>query len=233
MNFLKIIKGNKLRPYTPPKVTGLPPISRYGDANPYYVAPDFVNKHSVVYSIGIGNDFSFDEDMIAAFGVVTYAIDPTPQSLAVFNQIKNSNIHFLNCGIGSSDETKYFKVVKQKSNYMSAHLSEDGKKTDGVKFSIRSVPSLMKDLRHSHIDVFRIDAEGAEFNAIPHMFENNIYPTQVIFEIHPKLFSKIPGAADKLQDTNSLTELMENSGYSCTHVSPRGTEISWIRSYLL
>src|SRR2546422_4337553 len=45
------------------------------------VAHTALRKDSVVYSLGVGTDISFDLELIARTGVVVHAFDPTPRSV--------------------------------------------------------------------------------------------------------------------------------------------------------
>jgi hypothetical protein len=45
------------------------------------VRPSGMSQESVVYSIGVGEDISFDLELIRRFGVQIHAFDPTPRSI--------------------------------------------------------------------------------------------------------------------------------------------------------
>ena len=42
---------------------------------------DSLSQNSVVYSFGVGEDASFDIDLIKEFGLKVFAFDPTPKSI--------------------------------------------------------------------------------------------------------------------------------------------------------
>ena len=44
------------------------------------VCTGWLQPDAVVYSVGVGDDISFDRDLIARFGVTIHAFDPTPAS---------------------------------------------------------------------------------------------------------------------------------------------------------
>ncbi|WP_271201908.1 FkbM family methyltransferase [Methylopila turkensis] len=221
--------------FAKPRVSAQVSLMKFGDPNAYFAAGEFLGPDSVVYSIGIGADFSFDTDIGSRFGIPTYAFDPTPQSAALYATLPNpGKLRFMNVAVGAADGESVFQVVKDKKNYMSAYSGKGAADvpTKEVRFKVRSVPSLMKQFKHGHIDLFRIDAEGAEFAVLPHLFANNIFPTQIMFEIHPTLFGVSDGA-EAFKSAEDLVELVRSKGYEVIHVSRRGTEISFVRSYLL
>jgi hypothetical protein len=57
----------------------------------FYIIPSFLNKDSIVYSFGVGEDISFDEDVITKFRCKVYAFDPTPKSKLFVEKHTNSN----------------------------------------------------------------------------------------------------------------------------------------------
>jgi hypothetical protein len=52
--------------------------SRYGG---WDIVADRINDDSVIYSFGVGEDISFDLELIQNYGVVVHAFDPTPKSI--------------------------------------------------------------------------------------------------------------------------------------------------------
>src|SRR5258708_325938 len=46
------------------------------------ICPAGLSPESVVYSFGVGQDISFDRELIGCFGVRVHAFDPTPRSIA-------------------------------------------------------------------------------------------------------------------------------------------------------
>src|SRR5690349_12987182 len=52
----------------------------------WVISPDYLSPHSVVYSLGVGNEIRFDLLLIEKFSVDVYAFDPTPESVAWINE---------------------------------------------------------------------------------------------------------------------------------------------------
>ena len=52
--------------------------SEYGG---WDVNTETIDKHSTVYSFGVGEDASFDIALIEKFGLTVHAFDPTPRSI--------------------------------------------------------------------------------------------------------------------------------------------------------
>ncbi|HPC30314.1 MAG TPA: hypothetical protein PLI50_08870, partial [bacterium] len=54
----------------------------------YAVCSDYLSSRSIVYSAGIGDDISFDIDIIKTFGAIVYGFDPSPASIAWIEKYK-------------------------------------------------------------------------------------------------------------------------------------------------
>ena len=63
----------------------------YGHAyGGFYVCPEYLNKQSIVYSFGIGEDTSFDNAIISNHDCKVFGFDPTPKSI---NWVKKNEEH--------------------------------------------------------------------------------------------------------------------------------------------
>lgn len=99
---------------------------RFGTEYGGYLLPENINlnSESIIYSLGIGEDISFDTTLSGKYNCKIYMFDPTPRSIEHVNKIKN----FLNnkeelpnnkrYGGGQSD---YLDIIK-KSGCNPIHL---------------------------------------------------------------------------------------------------------------
>ena len=71
----------------------------------FYICPDLLNKDSIVYSFGIGEDISFDTAIIDKHGCKCFGFDPTPKSI---NWLKQQDLppNFIFYPFGISDKTE-------------------------------------------------------------------------------------------------------------------------------
>ena len=61
----------------------------------FYLAQKSIEKSSIVYSIGIGEDISFDIELMDTYGCNIFAFDPTPKSvLWVKENVTSPNFFF-------------------------------------------------------------------------------------------------------------------------------------------
>src|ERR1019366_5457702 len=138
--------------------------SHYGG---WDVVGEPLGKNSVVYSFGVGEDASFDIALIERFGMDVYAFDPTPKSIAwARSQNLPSQFTLYEYGIADFDGNISFNPPENP-----AHISYtilDRPKTEDNKISapVKRLATIMRELGHNHIDLLKMDIEGAEYVVI-------------------------------------------------------------------
>lgn len=138
----------------------------------FYLPKNFTVEDSIVYSFGIGEDLSFSEAIISRGGIV-YAFDPAPKAIKYVKEHKifsNSQFHFFPYGLSDKDEKEVFYLPKRDdwvSGSVILHQYVDGENT--VEAEMRTVRSIMQELKHDHIDVLKMDIEGSEFKVIKNL----------------------------------------------------------------
>jgi hypothetical protein len=127
-----------------------------------FIAPVF--RNCFVYSFGINNYWTFDDDM-AEFGCHVYAFDP---SMGVKDFNRTQLIHFYNLGLAK----------------------ENGQNPSG--WNMKTADSIYQMLAGHHgnttlIDVFKMDIEFYEWEVIPQMLQSGFLASkvkQLAVEIH-------------------------------------------------
>ncbi|XP_077865216.1 putative methyltransferase-like protein 24 [Saccoglossus kowalevskii] len=118
----------------------------------------------IVYSIGIGNDWSFDQDM-AKYGCNVYSFDPT---IGLDDHKHANRIWFYNIGL-------YGENVEQ--------LSVSGK-----QWKVRTLSYIRKMLHHENntIDVLKFDIECGEHQVFHQLIRSGIlWDIKIVaFELH-------------------------------------------------
>lgn len=166
-----------------------PKIRWFGNAHAgFFVVPDLLSKESIVYSFGVGEDISFDEQLITAFGCTVYGFDPTPKSIK-FIEEKGPilNYTFLPFGIADEDGVKRF-FLPENPAYVSGTFLDKKTQDDAGKNSlvvpVKKFSSIVKALGHNKIDVLKLDIEGSEYSVLDDIFGSGVQIGQLLIEFH-------------------------------------------------
>ena len=158
------------------------PLERLGSSYGGWVIPsDLVDRESIVYSGGVGEDVSFDLALIARTGCTVWAFDPTPRSIEFARHIGEPRFHFLPFGLWSSDCTQRFYAGPE-----AGHVSHSAvARVDDRPFfeaECLSLTTAMRDLGHERIDLLKLDIEGAELEVLASL---ETEPDCICVELHP------------------------------------------------
>lgn len=196
---------------------------RHGsDYGGWVIKQQTINKNSIVYSVGIGNDITFDLSMIDKYGVNVFAFDPTPQ-VKEWLVLQKTPTQFIYKAIALSDEDGTMKFYKPANpNYISHSFVPINKDEEFVEVPAQRLQTIMKDSGHTYIDILKMDIEGAEYPVLRDILNSNIKVNQILVEFHHffSAFSKT--------DTESTIALMNRHGYKIFSISPNGYEYSFI-----
>jgi FkbM family methyltransferase len=180
-----------------------------------------LDEHSVVYSLGLGWDISFDLDLIGRYGCKVFGFEPDPKAVAwLKTQDLPANFSFFPFGI--SGESGRFTFSHRPQNYAALSVDAPAEGCESFEAEVRTLGSVIAELGHEKIDVLKIDVEGAEFQLIDDLarYSNNI--GQLLIEWHHRYID------DGVSKVRSSLQKLSNSGFEVTYVSPRGFEHSYI-----
>jgi FkbM family methyltransferase len=184
-----------------------------------------LERQSVVYSFGVGDDISFDCSVIDRFGVTVHAFDPTPRSVAwVAEQDLPPHFEFHALGIADFDGEAEFQPPAHPS-----HLSYSiempsaatvARRTGSVLATVRRLATIMEMLGHQEIDLLKMDVEGAEYRVIRDLLRNGIRPRQILVEFHHGHRRHTVG------ETKNAIRSLNAAGYKIFSISSSGREYS-------
>ena len=191
----------------------------------FYLTTGGLNKYSIVYSIGIGEDISFDSEVIEKFDCKVFAYDPTPKSVDwVAKHVKNQKFIFQPFGVANQKGKKRFYLPKNRNHVSgSLHPIHSVETTKSIVLNFDTLSSLMKKNNHKKIDVLKMDIEGAEYDVIEDIVKNKIDVGQILVEFHPH-FEK--GGRKK---TKKAIKSLHENGYKCFGRSNSFLEYSFIK----
>jgi FkbM family methyltransferase len=173
----------------------------------WHVPAGGIRSDAVVYSAGLGEDASFDLELIRRYGCRVWVFDPTPRAVAYARTVDEERFSFLPVGLWSSDGPQVFFPPKNPVHVSHSITNSQKARSPGFEAICRSLPSLMRELGHSHIDLLKLDIEGAEYQVLDPIARAEITPSILAVEFHPASLSQV-------RRTFRLVRRLKSLGYS-------------------
>jgi FkbM family methyltransferase len=176
----------------------------------------------LVYSFGVGEDVSFDLELIRRFDVQLHAFDPTPRSIEwLKTQELPSAFKIHEYGIADFDGTCEFFPPSDPAHI--SHTSLAGSRPlPPIKVPVHRLATIMQMLGHERIELLKMDIEGAEYDVIADMLSDGIEVRQLLVEFHhrwPQL---------GINKTRRAVQMLNKAGYRLFNISPSGEEYSFM-----
>ena len=196
-----------------------------GKCGGFYVCPISLNENSIVYSFGIGEDISFDKTMIAKHKCKLFAFDPTPKSIDwIKKQDLPSNFYFYEYGVGTKTEsTDFYLPIDANHVSGSATIQSNISMAKSIKVEMKSFSDIVKELKHNHIDVLKMDIEGSEYAILEDIIKSDVVIDQILVEFHDRFFK------DGIEKSKKIVSTLRKNGYEIFAQSYDLDEISFLR----
>lgn len=154
--------------------------TKYGG---WHVFPQMLSEESIVYSVGAGTDISFDLEVIEKFNCCVYSIDPTPQAMEYVFKIAQQNKKLLFYPYGLFSRDTILRFYRSRSANEGSLSATNLRQTDWfTEAPVRRLRTLMKQFKHDHIDILKLDIEGAEYDVIEDIFFERLDVRQISVE---------------------------------------------------
>lgn len=196
--------------------------SEYGG---YFLDATLVDSASVVYSLGIGQDISFDLALIAHTGAQVFAFDPTPE---VASWLRSRDLpqqfHFRAVGIAGHDGDEKFYLPPRTDWISHSLVRADQYSSQSVVLPVVRLSEAMRLQGHRRIDALKMDIEGGEYTVIEEIVRERIPITQLLVEFHHRLSSI------GTQRTREALGLLESCGMKISYICPRKEVFTLVRA---
>jgi len=197
---------------------------RFGRAGGRWsLALDGVGPGSVLYSLGVGTEISFEEAVIQRFGLTVHAFDCTPVALewAAARPLPRG---FVLHPFGVADYDGWARFAPpRKRKFASFSMVRTAGVGDVVEAPVRRLGTLRDSLRLPPPDLVKMDIEGAEYRVLPDLLEGGFRPRQILVEFHHR-WREVSARA-----TRDAIALLNRHGYLVADVSANGMEYLFVR----
>lgn len=190
------VSGARIR-----RVRGL---RRVGSRGGGWVVPaHLLRPGAVCYCAGCGGDVSFDLALARDFGCEVHAFDPTPRAIAHAADVAAGvqGFHFQPVGVWDVEGTLDFFAPRD-SSHVSHSLVNLQSTHESIRVPVDRLGALMRTGGHDHLDVLKLDVEGAEHRVIAAMLEDGIRPRALCVEFD-ELHHAAPGHRERIRGTVS------------------------------
>ena len=164
--------------------------------------PDgILNRESICYLAGLGEDASFDLELIERFGCEVHAFDPVPEAVryGAAVQSRESRFHFHPFGLWSEDASLVFHD-NPIEGFVSRSATDMHEIAGGLELPVRGLPELPRELGHDRIDLLKLSVEGSEYRLIDVLVNGQLEVGTVLIEFaQPTPLDRVCDAVDRLR----------------------------------
>jgi FkbM family methyltransferase len=184
-----------------------------------------LTSQSIVYSIGLGEDTSWDEGILSRHNLQIWGFDPTPKSLEYVRnrkQLQVENFHLVPEGLATTPGTRIFTKPKD-ANHVSMRSGNHSDMGETIEISVNSLEQWMTTFHHSHIDILKMDVEGSEYDVLEEWIRTNYFPfDQLLVEWH---FRFLPNRTRH----DKVIRGLQDRGWIMVHTQNQGQEMTFLR----
>jgi len=181
----------------------------------WWVPEEAVQAGAIAYCAGAGEDISLDLELCERGCRVT-TFDPTPRAIAHVEAHAPAHGHFRFVPVGWWGEEAELRFYAPSDPAWVSHSVVNLHGTrDFFVAAVRPVHLLMKDLGDDHVDLIKMDIEGAEYAVIDSLLEQGPLPGVLCLEFdQPEPVRKTIRAVRKLQRAGYRLVRIESWNYT-------------------
>lgn len=176
----------------------------------YYLSNKYpLSDSSIIYSLGVLNDTNFDQAVSDDYGCNVFMFDPSIIATEHIKEVNNPKFIFRQVGVWIEKTIMKFSSPLYGGS-PSMFLKHRGKVFES---ECEQLNSLMESNKHKHIDVLKMDIEGAAPPILNHMLDNKIYPNQIVAEFERPNRGNVREFFDFYRTLEDLIEKFKSVGY--------------------
>ena len=182
----------------------------------WYFCPDGLTANSVIYGGGVGRDITFEHALVVLF-------DPSPTGLATMRRPENQIPQFKFHPVALSDRTGVLRLSAPKDADEGSWFTQTPGEEAVVEVPCVDLATLMRQNGHEHIDLLKIDIEGAEYGVLDNLLCQRIPVRQVLVEFHHQM---LPG----IRRSQTIRAILKMAGAGYKLISQDGNNHTFLRT---
>jgi len=192
--------------------------------------PDLVHRDSVVYSVGLGEDVSWDQGLMEKHSCKVFGFDPTPKSaLFVEGQFNDGALQkdtFAYTKEGIAVEKGHIQfALPENPDFVSLRAGSADLGGGLIDLPVNSVENWMHKNGHESLDILKLDVEGSEYPLLESWISRGFFPfKQLLVEFHHRFLPD-----DELHRHEEVLDGLEKAGFAVFQ-SHDGQEISFVNT---
>jgi FkbM family methyltransferase len=182
----------------------MPDKETIGVLSQWTIATRTMHPGAVIYSGGVGEDISFEQELVRRFAVRIHIFDPSPVAPGTIAAANLPALAFKPLGLAASPTANFSVGGGADSRvWLKAGV--------GQEIPCTNIAQEMAENGHHSIDLLKIDIEGFEYEVLESCLEKQIPIKQICVEFHD-FFPEIPKTK-----TKDLIRLLESKDYELIH----------------
>lgn len=151
------------------------------DYGGWWLPADIVDVTSTVYSVGVGEDLTFDEALVRRFGCVVYGFDPTPRAREYVDRVRPERFVLVPLALWIHEGV--IRLYRQAEDaFVSLSVIDRDSTGRFLDVPCDTLTGFRRRLHHDRVDVLKIDIEGAEAAVLDWLISSSERPRVVMVE---------------------------------------------------
>jgi FkbM family methyltransferase len=183
--------------------------------------PEGLNERSVVYSGGVGRDITFEHGLVERFGCSVVLLDPSPTGLETMRQPENQIPQFKFQPVGLAGKPGQLSLAAPRNAEEGSWFAANGADAR-IEVPCLDLSTLLQQNGHDHIDLLKIDIEGAEYEVLDDLVQKRLPVRQVLVEFHHGM---LPG----IRRSQSIRAILKMLGAGYRLLKQEGNNHTFLR----
>lgn len=180
---------------------------------------DSINDGDTIIDGGLGEDISFDIELLKLKKVRIIGIDPTEKSHRFMEGNTQYGIELIKAAIEKEGIEKVEMFKNSNPNYVSESVNSNHSMSKNESY-LAPVVNLKNLISEYNPSLIKLDIEGSEYN----VYKDCVGVKQICIEFHHHCINGI-----SISDTNNVIDYLKGNGYEVIASTPNYQEVTFLK----